>query len=238
MLLLASLSWTHAAEETPVEKKPKPAPWKKDVDLGFTLTQGNSDTVLVNARVQAQKKWSIHRVELGARGSYGENDSQRTQASARAHGQYDRDLTNNWYAYGRADFYHDSIASVDYEATVGPGGGYYFIRNEKTELESGMNPSFQYRKKKSDPEFIVGMRAFEELSYKLNKRVRIWQNVEILPNVEEMEDFVCHAEIGVESKLTEKLKLRSSLQNRFDNLPAPNRKQNDLKLITALAYTF
>ena len=49
-----------------------------------------------------------------------------------------------------------------------------------------------------------------------------------------------NAEFGIEADLTKKknLSLRVTLDDTYNNQPAPGRLQNDLKLITAIAYKF
>jgi len=46
------------------------------------------------------------------------------------------------------------------------------------------------------------------------------------------------AEIGIDSDLTEKLGLRLTIQDMFDNEPAAGRKSNDLKVVSSLRYKF
>ena len=53
-----------------------------------------------------------------------------------------------------------------------------------------------------------------------------------------LKNDILNAEIGLETDLTDKMSLRTFLQDTYDNVPAPGRKKNDLKLVTAIAYKF
>ena len=59
-----------------------------------------------------------------------------------------------------------------------------------------------------------------------------------MPQIDEFTNYLLVAEIGVESDLTEKMSLRVSLQDNYDNQPAPGRKSNDLRLVTGIGYKF
>ena len=84
----------------------------------------------------------------------------------------------------------------------------------------------------------MALRLAERFEHKLNDRARVWQSAEFLPQVDDFSNYVIVAEVGVEADLTEKLSLRSFIQDNYDNDPARGRKKNDVRLVTALAYKF
>jgi len=45
-----------------------------------------------------------------------------------------------------------------------------------------------------------------------------------------------NAEIGIDTNIYKQIDLRFYIVDTFDNEPAPGRKQNDLKFVTAIAY--
>ena len=51
-------------------------------------------------------------------------------------------------------------------------------------------------------------------------------------------NYVANVEVGIESTLARNARLRAYLQNSYDHEPAPGRKFNDLKLVTALVCKF
>ena len=67
---------------------------------------------------------------------------------------------------------------------------------------------------------------------------RFWQNVEFLPQFDRPDNFLVNAEVGAETPLTKRLSLQTVVQDNFANGPAPGRKDNDVKLVSALAYKF
>ena len=152
--------------------------------------------------------------------------------------QYNRLLNDRLYIYGRVDALHDEIADVKYRLTFSPGAGYYFIKNDKTRLSAEVGPGFIYERQGGKENSYMTLRAAERFEHKLNDRAKIWQSLEFLPQVDRFKNTIFIGEVGVETAMTKKLSLRAYLQDTFDNEPAPGRKQNDLKLVTALAYKF
>ena len=49
--------------------------------------------------------------------------------------------------------------------------------------------------------------------------------------------YLFNAEAGVQASVTEKIGLRVTLKDAYNNVPAPGRKRNDASLITALTWS-
>ncbi len=217
---------------------PESDPWETTAAAGFTLTQGNSDTLLVTASILGVKEWDKNEVRLGANGTYGETENVRNNEMVQAFGQYNRLLNERVYGFVRLDAMRDAIADVDYRFIVSAGAGYYFIKTDRTSLSVEVGPGFVHERQGDESNSYITLRVAERFEHKLSDTAKVWQSLEIIPEVGDWNNFIATAEIGIEAGLTEKLSLRSFLVNTYDNEPAPDRKENDLKLVTALAYTF
>ncbi len=232
---LAVVALTASAQAPAPEKVPG---WDTSAALGFTLTRGNSDTLLFTGNILTGKKWGQNELSFGADATYGENNSVKNAESLHGFGQYNRLFTERAYGYLRLDGLHDAIADVEYRFTLSPGVGYYFIKEENTKLSGEVGPAFIYEKQGDDTKGYFTLRLAERFDHKLNNRAKIWQSLEILPQVDDFDNYIVNAEVGVETSLTARLSLRTFVQNTYDNQPAPGREKNDLKLVTALAYKF
>jgi putative salt-induced outer membrane protein YdiY len=215
-----------------------PPKWETSASAGFTLTQGNSDTVLMTAQVLSQRKWDQHEIRLGADATYGEIEDQKSTEGAHAFGQYNRLFTDRTYGYLRLDALHDAIADIEYRILLSPGVGYYFIKNATTALSGEAGPGFVYEKQGGQTQGYITARVAERLEHKFNDNVRLWQSLEFLPQVDELDNYLINAEIGVEAKLTQKFSLKVFALDNYDNEPAEGREKNDIKVVTAIAYTF
>ena len=82
------------------------------------------------------------------------------------------------------------------------------------------------------------VRIAERFEHKFTDHLRIWESVEFLPQIDRFQNFIVNGEVGVETDLTKTLSLRVFALDTYDNEPAPGRKKNDVKLVTAVAYKF
>ena len=225
--------------------------WEASAAAGATLTKGNSDTFLGTLSLSAVRKAQWDEVLLGASATYGTTEQENTlpsgitveeeettTANANAFGQYNHLFTDRFYAGVRLDLLHDAVAEVKYRATLSPLAGYYLIKNATTRLAVEAGPSLIAEKVEDESDEYMALRFAERFEHKFSDRAKVWQSVEYLPQVDDFENYIINAEIGAEAALTAKLSLRAVLQDTYDNVPAPDRKQNDLKLITSLVYKF
>jgi putative salt-induced outer membrane protein YdiY len=211
-------------------------PWDVSVSLGLTGTRGNSDTVLFTLTGRADKLWDKNELHLGADVAYGEQNDVKNNESARAFIQYNRLFTDRWYAYGRVEGLHDAIADVEYRFTISPGVGYYFIKDDQTKLSVEGGPGVVFEKQGSDKHNYYVLRIAQAFEHKFNDRVRVWESIEFLPQVDNFDNFIINGEIGVESALSKAWALSLVLQDTYDNEPAPGRDENDVKLIAGVKW--
>lgn len=226
-----------AAAAKPVEEVKK-SPWERSVAIGVSVTRGNSKTLLFNANVLALRKWNQNELSLGADGSYGEDNDVKNIEQVHGFGQYNRLFSERAFAYARVDALHDAVADVDYRITIGPGAGYYFIKNEKTRLSAEVGPSMVLEKQGGKEKQYLAARIAERYEQKLNDRARLWQSLEFLPQVDRLSNYILNAEVGVEADLTKKLSLRTFIQDSYHSKPADGRKANDIKLVSGINYKF
>jgi putative salt-induced outer membrane protein len=237
-----------AATNAPVAPPKKPA-WEGSAALGLTVTRGNSDTLLFNLNVVGLKKWAKNELRLGADGTYGEqttesggkSDTTINNEQAKGVAQYNRIFgqQDRWFWYGRGEAMHDGVANVEGRFTLSPGIGYYFIKTEKMSLSAEAGPGL-IEEKIGDASWhgYFTFRAAERFEYKINDRAKLWQMAEWLPQLDDFNNYILNATLGVSTAITPKWDLRVVLQDTYDNQPAPGRKQNDLKLVAGVGFKF
>jgi putative salt-induced outer membrane protein len=259
-LLLAAAGGAHAAdapEGAVAEPEAKPR-WQTSAGLGFAYSQGNTENLLVTANIETQRKWEKNEIALGLTGGYGEtevdvtdpvtgetdSETQKNTDFIKGFGQYNRLFTERLYGYFRADALHDDIANVMYRVTLGPGVGYYFIKQERMTLSGEVGPGYVFERLHDEEngtyitEDYATLRLSERFEYKISDRARLWQFAEYLPAFEDFSNYTLNVEAGVEADLTTKLALRVVAQDTYRSEPAPGSEQNDFKLLAGLTYKF
>jgi putative salt-induced outer membrane protein len=236
-LTVAATGLATAAEPTgaPITAPPL---WTASAALGLTLTSGNSDTLLFTAKIVAARKWDHNEFEIGADAAYGEQDHKKNNETYHGYSQLNHLFTDRFYGYVRLDAFHDGIADIAYRVTLGPGVGYYFIKNELTLLRGEVGPGVVFEKKGDDSKTYATLRVAERWEQKLSKTANLWESVEFLPQVDRWGNFTVNSELGVDVAINAHLSLKPYIQDSYVNEPAPGRKKNDFKLVLALGYKF
>jgi putative salt-induced outer membrane protein YdiY len=225
---------TPAVAATEVKKYP----WDSSVSAGLTMTRGNSHTLLYSGTFQTAKKTPENEFQFGAKGAYGSQDSQANVNNYGGYGQWNHLFTERFYVYVRVEALRDVISDLDYRFNVGPGLGYYLVKETNTTLSVEGGAGMQYQHLGNNYSSYGTLRGAENFEHKFNGFVRIWEKAEILPQLDKYQNYVVNAEIGLESSLTKTLALKTYLDDTYQSEPASGRVRNDVKLVTAVAYKF
>lgn len=218
---------------------PKSPPWDISASAGLTLTRGNSKTLLTTANLLGAKKWNHNELSLGVDGAYGENDSVKSVESLHGFGQYNRLFTERLFGYLRVEGLHDGIADINYRLSVGPGLGYYFVKTTNTVLSAEIGPGYIYeRDGNGTTHSYMSLRLAQRFEQKISTTARLWESVEVLPQVDRFSNYIVNSEIGVETAMTKKLSLQAYLQDTYHSEPVPSREKNDIKLVAGVKYKF
>ena len=234
--LVAGCQLCAFAEAAP--EPPPPPKWETAATLGFSLTSGNSDTLLLTAIIKTQKKGPVDEWGFGADGAYGETDSTVNNNNIHGYGQYNRLFGQRWYAYARADALYDAIADVNYRITISPGAGYYLIKEKDTSLAAELGPGLVTQNLGGDESTYATLRVAGRFEHKFSEHARMWAKAEYLPQFSDFGNYLLNGEIGLGATLTKKLELTVILQDNYASEPAADKKNNDLKLITGITYKF
>ena len=93
------------------------SPWESSAALGFTLTRGNSSTLLFTGNFLTSRKQGNDEIILGADATYGANKVAGTETttaqSFRGFGQYNRLFNDRTYGFVRAEGLYDKVALIE-----------------------------------------------------------------------------------------------------------------------------
>lgn len=234
----AAFAQTSASNIPATNAPPKPK-WVSSVSLGASLTRGNSDTTLVTTKALTDWKAKMNELSFGADAAYGESDGTENVETLHGFGQWNRLFTDRFYGYLRAEGLHDGIADIDYRATLGPGAGYYLLKETNTTLAVEGGGSVVFERLGGNSDSYATLRVAERFEHKFSQHgARIWEKVELLPQVDNFNNYIVNAEIGVEASIAKDLSLQTYLDDSYNNQPATGREKNDTKLVSAISYNF
>jgi hypothetical protein len=228
-------------------KKDPPKKWESVATVGVTLTRGNSDNFLATAAIGTKRSWTKDELLLGASAGYGqtttsvggEDQDTTTDSYIRGYGQWNHLFSSQFYAGLRVTGDHDDVADLAYRATVSPLAGYYFIKQTNAFLSAEVGPSYVREKFfYEDVHDYLGLRIGERGEYKFKSGAKIWESLEWIPKVQDMNNYLLIAEAGISAPVSKALSVSLIVQDTFKNVPAPGKLKNDFKLIAGLTYNF
>ena len=151
MSFLVSLNLT-AYEENTEEKEPVPA-LKGDVQFGYLMSSGNTDSTTLNGKFNILynlDEW-LHKFSLEA---YSTSDSDITTGERyKAAYQLDRKLDESRYLFGSASYEEDRFSGYENISTIAAGYGHEFYNVDKTTLDAEIG--IGYRNSRLVPESVV-----------------------------------------------------------------------------------
>jgi len=210
------------------------------VAAGLTLTDGNAKSLMTNASIITEgEKDRLGSVRAGIEGNYGrstvDNQTQTTVKNAQAFANAKKTLDEHSFWYVDGSLLYDDIALIDYRAILGPGAGYYFIKNPATKLSAEVGPSYTWERVDGVRDDYLALRIAERFEHKLSKNAKVWESVEYIPQVSRFSNYFVNSELGAEAALNSKLNLRLVVQNRYDSEPGGGLKKNDVTVIAAVS---
>ena len=256
MLVLAMAVSASAAEKKADEAAAPKDGWTTALNAGLTMTDGNSETMAANVGLTTEGvKDGLGSVIAGADFNYGESTvsstatdpatgesvvtetEETTVENAKAFVNVKKTLSAKTFAYLDGSVLYDDVALIDYRATLGPGLGFYLVKNDKRQLSLEAGPSYVWEKVDGASNDYLALRFAERYSCQATKTAKLVQSLEYLPEAEDFDNYLLTAEVGVEAAMNDHLSLRVVLQDKYDSTPAPGAERNDLSLIAGLGFT-
>jgi len=236
---------TNTPPAVAVPAKPK-TQWKGSVAAGLNVTSGNSRTTLATLVGETTRKTSRNEWVSSVDGTYGQakvsGQTEPTTTAELLHGftQYNQMFTERFYGLGRVEGKHDGVADLKYRVQLNLGVGYYLIKNTNTDLSAEIGPGYVFQQEDHETIRYTSLRIGDRFHQALSEHARLWQTAECSPQVDDYENYVANAEVGIEADLTKnkKITLRSYVTDTYNNKPAEDRKKNDVTWVTAIAYKF
>jgi putative salt-induced outer membrane protein YdiY len=225
---------------TKITLNPPPVAWDTSATFALTVTGGNTKTLLTTVDFNTQRRSPENEFLFDLNGTYGENNNVKNAEQLDGAAQYNRLATKRLYYGIKQDGLHDGIAGIDYRFTTSPLAGYYLIKSPETSLGVEAGPGYVYQRSEGSATTLshATLRAGERFEHKINGTTKIWQNAEILPEVNNFGNYYADGEIGINTAITKHASLTSFVDDSYYSVPTIGRLHNDIKLVTGITYKF
>jgi len=252
LMILTGLTYNFGAPASPLKCKicraqaaAKPAPlpakdtWITTGSLGFSLTRGNSENLLVSVGIDTVKYTDADETRLRIGGTYGEVGNSVNAQSFFTNVQYNRALADPFYAGFGVDFLHNQIADLDYRATPAALLGAYLIKTDATKLAIEAGPAWTFQKQGGVDDSFFSILARERFETVLPKcGSKLFESIGVLLNAQDTDKYIVTAEVGMDMKIVGKVNFRVAVQDIYDSQPAKDAASNELRLISGISINF
>jgi putative salt-induced outer membrane protein len=212
--------------------------WTNIGGVGFSLTNGNSDTLLGTVSYDAAFRGASHEIFYGLGGAYGEVGDSVNAQNARASAQYNKLLSDTTYVGASASLLHDDVAGVDYRFTPAAVLGAYLVKSDTAKISVEAGPSYVFEETTSGTAEYFALFAAQKASIALSDSVSLTQSLVYVPEVEDFGSYNLTAALALDFYFTDYLALRAAVSNTYDSTPSAGRDENDLVLSTGIAVQF
>lgn len=239
VLLCGALPFpTHAQEAANNETPQEESAWERELVVGFNYAQGNTDTNLLNTKVNIANNDQKNLWAFSVEGGYGEEDNETNVDYTTGELSFRRVPKERWYFGGGASATRDEPADITYRAIPEAFLGYFLIRDKKTKLSVDAGPSVVFEEVSGVEDSYFAPRIAQAFEYKLESGAKIYEKTRIVFSAEDSDNFLWNSEIGLSALITSGISLNLAATNLYDNEPAEDKKKNDFRLVTGLGVTF
>ncbi|MCB5185141.1 DUF481 domain-containing protein [Methylobacillus gramineus] len=214
--------------------------WTGRVNLGGSVTQGNTDTTTLRLDAESIARTLNHRLTVAAVVNRATNNDVNTQFNNRSSIKLDRFISEKWYIYANNTLENDKFRDIRLRTTTGIGSGYQVY--EQPDINLFVEGGFNY--------VTVNYYAAENESYpgarwavKYDHRIfggstQFFHEHEALLGLDNLDNTLVFTKTGLRFPIINNF--NASVQYNLDwaRTPAEGRKSADSALIFSLGYVW
>ncbi len=238
--------------ELPPEEKP-PETWHGSINVAYESARGNTYKNNASVLANLNRRWDDDRVNFDFGYYYSETgtskaDREKSTDRWEVEGQHDHFWTKTFYSYENGRYEQDDIAGIDFRLRLGAGVGLQWLDDRKFDATGtwSFNQEFgvawirvDYKVKDPDADnSYASLRYAHHLKYhpKWNKDIEGFHNLEFLPQVDDWDNHLIKADVGVTTKIIMDFDLLAKIEWDYNSMPSVGRKSSDFRYIVGLGY--
>jgi len=230
--------------------------WTGNVNLGFALARGNSDTTNLSTGMNADRKTLSDEVKVYTSSIYTTNGATTnggvggvTADAILAGVRYNRNINQRLFAFGSGDFTDDALQDLNLRSIYTGGLGWHAINHPSTTLDllAGVNytretysggPTAAAPNGTNVARNLPGLTAGEVFMHKFGASTTFTEDFEFYPDLSDFSQYRFSLDSGLVMKISKWLGWQTTLSDRYvTNPPIVGTKSNDVILSTGLNIT-
>ena len=224
---------------TGIASETRSSPWQGDVELGYQMTTGNTESRSLNAKIGIIYESARWRHGLGYETVYSYEKQEGTTAQrflASGRTNYKIDTRNS--VYGLALYENDRFSAYKYQVTVSTGYSRQIIMSDRVEWSAEIGPGYRYNNFRDDElssqeEFIIHMGTL--FIYRFTDTTSFKEELSVDAGDE---NTIIRSTSSLRVLLSESLSLRVSYLIRHVTDVPEETEKTDTETFVSLSYAF
>lgn len=215
--------------------------WKGSIEAGLNGSTGNTERFNFRAGISGDRETDAMRTKASAIYTYANEDGDQTESRVFANLRNDWIINDSpWFLWALGSFEFDEFQDWDMRLTGAVGGGYEFIKNDKTTLLGRLGIGASREIGGSDntirPEAVIG----GDFTHNFTDRQRFTATADLFPDLSEVGEFRFIGTAAYEILIDPDngLSLKLGVADRYDSTPGAGQKRNDLDYFLLLVWSF
>ncbi|AFJ02278.1 putative salt-induced outer membrane protein [Methylophaga frappieri] len=215
-------------------------PWRGNLAIGVQGAKGNTERFAATGRGELFRETEAERMAMYMEINYAKEDGEQTENEKLAGISLERDISENYFARGSADFEIDDFEELDLRAIATASIGRFFIREEDLVFKGFAGLGYRFESysdgtNEKDPTGVLGY----DVNYKMNSRLRLFHDLTYYPSFSSPgQNYLVVTNFGGEMPITESeaWKVRASLRSQYNSQPAIDAEKTDTSYRLNLVY--
>ncbi|NMA42682.1 MAG: DUF481 domain-containing protein [Oligosphaeraceae bacterium] len=232
--------WGEGAADPTLPEPPKGRVWSGEAYVDVSGKTGNTEKFTGGAGLKTTLVGPEDRLLLYLNGSYARENSNTNEKAYRGGFDYEHSIAqslNSWFVRGEIE--KDKYSGLEWRKQLVAGYGYFFFKEETTELRLRIGASIQ-RKEYEDGEADNAYGLDVNLHYE--RQIDEWgtliSDLTYTPGLNNYDDYRIYHESALDIPLlfSKPLSLRLGISNEYNNLVSDDAKRMDTTYFAKLVY--
>lgn len=212
---------------------------KGQVNLGTDIRTGNTEKQRLDADGRVVFRWGeVHRIRVGGESHREENKGTSTVENDLAYLEYNRFISERWYAFANLRYSRDPFKALSYRYGFGGGMGYQVWQTDITNLSLELGPNYiiEDTTRRGEREFVVARWALNFDYWIWLDRIQLYHYHEIFSRVDAPDETFIITRTGLTVPIGGGIAASVEYSWDWDNDPDPGKQEEDTRLLFKLGY--
>jgi hypothetical protein len=197
------------------------AGWSKELELGVTGTNGNSDSITGNAALRFSTDNDEYRATAGAWYFLTNNNSGRSRNEARVYATFDKylnDIDPKLFIFVRGQYDFDEFQAWENRASLYVGPGYDFVKKDNYEMTGRFGLGATQEFGGADDDFRIEAFLGVDGKWAIDSNQTLGYSFYYYPSLENLDDgrVVSHVHYTADVDKAKGLAVRLGIENIYD----------------------